>query len=90
MGNHPVKSLHMVLLCSSRVITKQNISFSIAAQQCSGGAISSTSARASNISWRLLLVDRSPLRTRTICPLAVALDAGRYLVMRFLSKPGND
>ena len=51
--------------------------------------MSFTLARASNISWQLLLVDCSPWRTLTMCPLAVAVESGRYF-RSFLLKPGND
>ena len=56
---------------------------------CCGGFISSTSNLAS---WRclvVLLVERMPCLVRFMCPLSVAVDGGKYLLINSWDKPGN-
>ena len=51
--------------------------------------MSSMSRRVFATSWFFLLVDRSPLRFLCMCPLAVAVDGGRYFSSDGTS-PGKD
>ena len=70
--------------------TKQYIKFLTAVYTCFGGFMLSTVHRASKSSCHWLLVNCTPRHNLTTCPLSVAVDYGRYLLISLYIRPGND
>ena len=80
MGKFPVWSVYMVPSFWLAMVAPTNSS------TCSTSSLGGLkSVFSSSVGFRLdgLVVDRMPLRVRFMCPLAVAVDSGRYFWTRF-------
>ena len=89
-GNRPQRSVYIVLIVMSPRTVKQYMQSSSAVHNCCGGFRSSTACRASRMSYRLCLVDCTPLRWRIMWPLSVAVYGGRCLLINWQVKPGKE